>query len=78
MKRQVRTLICVVAAAMVVVGGMQTGLEFMRHRITISHHRASELNMGRVVIGGVLIVLGIILFAASRSLAEQLTDDFEE
>ena len=78
MKRRVRTLICVVASGMIIVGGMQAGLEFMRHRILISHHQASELNAWRIVIGGVLIALGVLLFAASNSLAEQLTDDFEE
>src|SRR5436190_1251295 len=79
MKRHVRTLICVIAVALVVFGGMETGLEFARHRVALSRGNPPPAwSVWQLVIGGVLILLGLFLFAASRSLAEQLTDDFEE
>jgi len=78
-KRQVRTLICVIASALLVLGVMETGLEFARHRVPASQGRTPPpLSFWRIVLGAVLIVVGIGLFAVSRKLAERLTDDFED
>lgn len=73
MKRAVRTLIRIIAAALVVFGGMQMALEFFRDRLN-----ETGLRWGPIIIGALLIVGGIILLAASAALAERFTDDFDE
>jgi hypothetical protein len=73
MKRAVRGLIRIVACALILFGGMEIGLEIVRHRM-----KDLPVSAWHCVIGGVLIALGIFLFLVSASLAEQLTDDFEE
>jgi divalent metal cation (Fe/Co/Zn/Cd) transporter len=73
MKRHVRTLICLIASGLVVFGGMEIGLEYLRHRF-----RQGEISLWHYVIGAILVMLGIFLFLTSSRLAEQLTDDFDE
>jgi len=73
MKRAVRSLIRFIAAGLIGVGIIEMGLEFVRRR-TI----ATELKLWPWIIGAVLIVSGIALFATSARLAEKFTDDFEE
>jgi hypothetical protein len=73
MRRAVRSIICFVAAALIVFGGLEIGLEYARHR---THH--TEISLWHCVIATSLIVVGIVLFAGSESLAEQLTDDIED
>lgn len=73
MKRAVRSIICFIGAALIIFGGLEIGLEYVRHR---THH--TEISPWRCVIGAVLIVIGVILFLGSDSLADQLTDDIEE
>lgn len=73
MKRAVRTLIRLIASGSIIFGILEVGLELTRHRM-----QKAEISLWHCVIGGVLVVLGTILFAVSARLAEQLTDDFEE
>ena len=73
MRRAVRSIICLVAAALIIFGGLEIGLEYVRHR---TNH--TEISIWHCVIGAVLMVIGIILIAGSDSLAEQLTDDVED
>lgn len=73
MKRAVRTLIRVVAAALVVFGGLGASLEFTRHRL-----QQADLRAGPLIQGAVLVVVGIVIFAASGWLAEKFADDLEE
>ena len=73
MNRAVRTVIRLVAAGLMVIGGMVIGLEFMRDRV-----KHAQLSVGQCVLGGLLIVAGVVLFWASSRLAERLADDFEE
>ena len=71
MKRAVRTLIRIIAAALIVFGGLELGLEYARQR-------TATISWGQIILGSALIVIGIGLFAGSARLAEKFTDDFEE
>ena len=73
MKRAVRTVIRLIAAGIIVFGGLNLALEFARFR----QHRA-DFSSGRCVVDSLVIVLGVILAAASGKLAARLTDDFDE
>jgi divalent metal cation (Fe/Co/Zn/Cd) transporter len=73
MKRAVRTLIRLIAAGLILFGGIEIALDYFNHRL----HK-SEPSIWAWVIGIFLILLGGFLIAASESLAEQLTDDIEE
>jgi hypothetical protein len=73
MKRAVRMVMRLIASGIILVGGMNAGLEFMRQRV-----QEVELNLWRVCLGVLGVVVGLALFAASSSLAEKLTDDSEE
>lgn len=73
MSRAVRFVIRLIASGIILFGGLEFGLEYLRHRM-----RKVEMSVRHCVTGGILIVFGIILFWASAWLAEQLTDDSEE
>ena len=73
MKRAVRSVIRLIAAGFLLVGGMELGLEFVRHRL-----RGSHLGLWRCLLGLALAIAGGLLLAFSGRLAESLTDDFEE
>ena len=73
MKRAVRAVIRIIASGLILFGGIEIGLEFLRPR---ANH--TGMSVWAWVIAVVLIALGIFLILASESLAEQLTDDIEE
>ena len=73
MRRAVRTVICLIAAGFIVVGGMNVGLEYVRHRL-----QDTEVSSWRICLGLVGVTLGLALFVTSRSLAEKMTDDIDE
>jgi len=73
MKRAVRTLIRLIAAALVLFGGMGIGLEFLRHRM-----KNAEINIWNGMIGATLVLLGAILYGVSAKLANRWTKDFDE
>jgi hypothetical protein len=73
MKRAVRTILRLVAAGLVVFGGLEFGLELMRHRL-----EQAEVSLWHCLIGVVLTILGVGLFAASARLAKRWTADFED
>jgi len=73
MKRAVRTVIRLIATGIIVFGGLTLALEFARFR----QHRA-DFSSRRCVVDSLVIVLGVILAAASGKLAARLTDDFDE
>jgi uncharacterized membrane protein len=73
MQRAVRTIIRLVAAGLIVFGGMQAGLEFMRHRV-----KNAETSPWQYIIGFLLIVLGATLSATSSRIADRLTDESDE
>ena len=73
MKRAVRSIIRLIAAGLLLFGGIELGWEFIRHRV-----QKSEISAWHCALGGILIALGILSFWASGRLAEQFTDDFEE
>ena len=79
MKRAVRTLIRIIASALMVFGALETGLEIEHYAVQVHKHvEPIKTNIWHYVIGAVLLVVGVILFLGSESLAEQLTDDIEE
>ena len=79
MKRSVRTLIQIIAAALFVFGALEIGLEIAHHQVQVRDHvNPIQTNIWRYVIGALLFVVGIILFLGANSLAEQLTDDIED
>jgi len=55
------------------LGGMEMGLEFTRHRL-----RGAPFGWGRCLLGLGLAVAGCLVLAVSGRLAEKLTDDFDE
>ena len=79
MKRAVRTLIRIVAVALLVFGALEIGLEVAHHQIQVRNQvEPIHTNVWRYVIGAILFVVGVIFFLGSESLADQLTDDIEE
>ena len=73
MRRAVRNILRLLAGGMVISGGLEFGLEFMRHRL-----RGSEIRLWSCIVGAILVGLGVVLFWGSGRLAERLTDDFED
>ena len=73
MKRAIRTVVRLVAAGLILFGGMEIGLELTRHRL-----RGESIKAWHCVVGSLLIVGGVALFAVSSRIAERLGEDFEE
>jgi len=73
MKRAVRNLIRLIGATIIVFGGLEIGLEYLRHRL-----RGAEIGLWNCIVGSVLIALGALLIAASSKLAEHFSGDFDE
>jgi hypothetical protein len=70
MKHAVRAILRFVATGLIVFGGMEFGLEFLRHRL-----QKAEISLWHCILGTALAGLGVLLFLASASLAEHFTDD---
>jgi hypothetical protein len=73
MKRAVRTVLRLIAAGLLLFGGLELALEFLRRRMPESH-----LSIWRCLAGTLLLALGVGLYAASARLAERWTDEFDE
>jgi drug/metabolite transporter (DMT)-like permease len=79
MKRAVRTLIQIIGVAAVIFGVLEIVLEIAHHQIQVHDHvNPVKNNIWNYVIGAVLMFVGVILFLGSNSLAEQLTDDYDD
>ena len=79
MKRAVRTLIQIIGVAAALFGVLEIVLEIAHHQIQVHAHADHvKNNIWAYVIGAVLLFVGFILFAGSNSLAEQLTDDYDD
>lgn len=79
MKRAVRSLIQIIAAALLIFGALEIALELEHHAVQVRNHvEPIRTNIWHYVIGAVLLVLAIILFAGRESLAEQLSDDIDD
>jgi drug/metabolite transporter (DMT)-like permease len=79
MKRPVRTLIQIIAAGLMVFGALEIGLEIEHHQIQVRNHVSPvKTNLWHYIIGVGLLLLGVILFAGSESLADQLTDGIDD
>lgn len=73
MKRAVRAILRLIAAGLLVFGGLEIGLEWLQHRV-----RKADISPWHCILGGILAGLGIVLFTASAGLAGRLTDDADE
>ena len=73
MKRVVRIVIRLIAAGIIVIGVMGLGLELARFK----QHRP-DFGVWHCVFDFLSVALGVVLFAASSKLANQMTDDFDE
>ena len=79
MKRAVCTLIRIIAAGLLVFGALDIVLELVHHLVQVRNHVENiQTNVWHYIIGAILIIVGVILFLGSESLADQLTDDIDE
>ena len=79
MKRAVRTLIRIIAAALILFGALEIGFEVVHHQVQVSKHAQTiQSNIWHYIIGAILIAVGVVLFLGSESLADQLTDDIDD
>ena len=62
-----------IAAGLIVIGGLNVTLELTRHWL-----RQTSLSAWFCLLWVVFIVLGVILFVKASALASRLTDDFDE
>jgi hypothetical protein len=72
MKRAVQMVLRLIAAGLMVIGGLNLLLQFAGRR------KGLAPNLWVCLLWGVLIALGVALFAKAAALASQLTDDFDE
>jgi hypothetical protein len=73
MRRAVRALIRIIASALLLFGVLSVGLELSRYAM-----KKPGTGFWPWVIGAILLAAGVVLFMASASLAEQLTDDVDD
>ena len=74
-EKGIRSLLLLVAFGMVLIGALQVGLEFARHRV-----KGIELDVKICLAWGALAVLGLLLMVTSGSLARKICgeDDDDE
>jgi len=73
MRRAVRKVLRLAAVCIAVVGFMELGLEYVTHRA----HPGVATDWWRITLALLAFGVGVLLFLASPSLAEQLTDEDE-
>ena len=66
-------LIRLVALGLVIFGGLNTWLEFLRERAG-----KGPVRLGVVVVSGLLTLAGLVLLVCSGPLARRWTEDFDE
>lgn len=66
-------LIRLVAAGMILIGGMLAGLEFLNHRA-----RHVDLDIPKITLHSLVVLAGVALLVISRKLAARLTGETEE
>jgi len=73
MKRTVQMVLRLIAAGLIVVGGLSVAAEFARH-----WRRHVPLHLWTCLLWAFPVVLGLALFAGASALASRFTDDFDE
>lgn len=71
-QKAAQLLLRLVAAGLILVGGLMTALEFLAHRA-----KQTELHPLKVAAFGLLFLAGVLLCAASRRLAARFTGNDE-
>ena len=66
-------LVRLVALGLIILGGLNTWLEFMRERFG-----KGEVSPGRCALYGLLGLAGLVLLARSGAIARRLTRSFDE
>lgn len=73
MKRAVRSVIRLIAAGFIVIGGIYAGLEFAQYRSA-----NGDPSLLRILLSTLTVVAGLVLFASSSGLAARLTGEYDE
>jgi hypothetical protein len=72
-KRAARLMIWMIAAGLIVIGGLNVSLEFLNRRL---HH--TELNLGRCLFWSLPVVVGFVLLATASAIARRITSESDE
>jgi hypothetical protein len=72
-EKGIRSLFLLAAFGMGLIGALQVGLEFTRHRI-----KNTELDVLGLILWGGLAVLGLLLMVTSGSLARKITGEEDD
>ena len=73
MKHTVQKLLRLVAAGLILIGGLNVAVEFARH-----WRLRDPLHLWNCLLWAVPVVLGLALFVKAAALARRLTDDFDD
>lgn len=71
--RAVRAVLFLIAGGLIVTGGMNIGLEFMRH-----YYKHTAVSLARCAGWSLPIALGVVLALATPNLARQLTGEGDD
>lgn len=69
----IRSLLLLVAFGMILIGSLQVGLEYTRHRV-----KGIELDLKVCLAWGFVLVLGLGLLTVSGSLARKICDEDDD
>jgi len=72
-EKGIRSLFLLVAFGMVLIGALQIGLEFARHRL-----KGTELDLPGCILWGALAALGLLLTVTSGSLTRKLLGEDDD
>jgi len=68
-----RLVIRLSASGLVLIGGLDLVLEFLRHRF-----QGTDLHVGTIVVNSLVFLAGVVLFALTGRLAARLADYFDD
>ena len=73
LKRAARLVLWMIAAGLILIGGLNLSLEFIKH-----HLHQTEISLWRCAAWAVPVLLGAFLFSRSSALASHLTEDYDD
>ena len=68
-----RLLLRVIAAGLILIGGLDVAAEFLRHR---AQH--VEVSLGKAILNSFVCLAGVILLFASGKLADKIAERLDE